>query len=78
MKETTFSLSELAQMECPPHEPFHGTIKQSIIDQKYDQRLRESRRQSWHPCLKPLAHLADKLEGWRQTLLAGVPPQEGM
>jgi hypothetical protein len=63
-----FSLSELVQMECPPHEPFHGTIKQSIIDQKYDQRLQESRRQSWHPCLKPLAHLADHLVGLAQDI----------
>jgi hypothetical protein len=73
-----FSLSELAELPMT-HDPdpensstgcWVGKIKPSVLEQIYELREAERRRFETPECVKALGHLADHLEGWRQTLLA--------
>ena len=75
-----FSLAELAAMDFPPHDPdpetpsggcWVGKIKRSVLEQIYELREAERRRRDTPACVTALGHLADHLEGWKQTILAG-------
>lgn len=73
-----FSLAELAELpmthdvdpETPSDGCWVGKIKPSVLEQIYELREAERRRRDTPACVTALGHLADHLEGWKQTLLA--------